>query len=139
VQASGQFEVALLRLTRPFADLDRRVYVINMPNALYLASAWIIPIILAITLHEAAHAFVARFLGDDTASQLRRVSLNPFKHIDPVGTILLPGFLLLARSPFVFGYAKSTKLTIEDVCSLVRYGGLSGHHLLNTSSSACDP
>jgi Zn-dependent protease len=57
-------------------------------------------------LHEAAHAFVARFLGDDTASKLGRVSLNPFKHIDPVGTILLPGLLLLARSPFVFGYAK---------------------------------
>jgi Zn-dependent protease len=63
-------------------------------------------IILAITFHEAAHAFVARFLGDDTASRLGRVSLNPFKHIDPVGTILLPGLLLLAQSPFVFGYAK---------------------------------
>jgi Zn-dependent protease len=77
-----------------------------MPAALYAASTWVIPVILAITLHEAAHAFVARFLGDDTASQLGRVSLNPFKHIDPVGTILLPGLLLLARSPFVFGYAK---------------------------------
>jgi Zn-dependent protease len=76
------------------------------PNALYVASTWVIPIILAITLHEAAHAFVAHFLGDDTASQLGRVSLNPFKHIDPVGTILLPGLLLLARSPFLFGYAK---------------------------------
>jgi Zn-dependent protease len=77
-----------------------------MPNALYHASTWVIPVLLAITLHEAAHAFVARFLGDDTASQLGRVSLNPFKHIDPIGTILLPGLLLLARSPFVFGYAK---------------------------------
>ena len=77
-----------------------------MPDALYLASTWVIPIILAITLHEAAHAFVARFLGDDTASRLGRVSLNPLKHIDPVGTILLPGILLLARSPFLFGYAK---------------------------------
>jgi Zn-dependent protease len=77
-----------------------------MPNALYVASTWVMPIILAITLHEAAHAFVAHFLGDDTASRLGRVSLNPFKHIDPVGTILLPGLLLLAGSPFVFGYAK---------------------------------
>jgi Zn-dependent protease len=77
-----------------------------MPNALYLASTWVIPVILAITLHESAHAFVARFLGDDTASKLGRVSLNPFKHIDPVGTILLPGLLLLARSPLLFGYAK---------------------------------
>ena len=74
-----------------------------MPDVLYLASTWAIPIILAITLHEAAHAFVARFLGDDTASKLGRVSLNPFKHIDLVGTILLPGLLLLARSPFLFG------------------------------------
>ena len=73
---------------------------------IYVASTWVIPIILAITLHEAAHAFVARFLGDDTASRLGRVSLNPLKHIDPVGTILLPGILLLARSPFLFGYAK---------------------------------
>jgi Zn-dependent protease len=77
-----------------------------MPNSLYLASTWVIPVLLAITLHEAAHAFVARFLGDDTASKLGRVSLNPFKHIDPVGTILLPGLLLLAQSPFLFGYAK---------------------------------
>jgi Zn-dependent protease len=77
-----------------------------MPSALYVASTWVIPVILAITLHEAAHAFVARFFGDDTASQFGRVSLNPFKHTDPVGTILIPGLLLLARSPFVFGYAK---------------------------------
>jgi Zn-dependent protease len=77
-----------------------------MPNMLYVASIWVIPILLAITLHEAAHAFVARYLGDDTASKLGRVSLNPFKHIDPVGTILLPGLLILARSPFLFGYAK---------------------------------
>src|SRR6476620_7437325 len=78
-----------------------------MSDALNLASTWIIPVLLAITLHEAAHAFVARFLGDDTASKLGRVSLNPFKHIDLVATILLPGLLLLARSPFLFGYAKA--------------------------------
>ena len=77
-----------------------------MPDMIYVASTWVIPVILAITLHEAAHAFVARFLGDDTASRLGRVSLNPLKHVDPVGTILLPGILLLARSPFLFGYAK---------------------------------
>src|SRR6202521_5886059 len=67
---------------------------------------WILPVIIAITFHEAAHAFVARALGDDTASRLGRVSLNPLKHIDPFGTILLPGILLLAHSPFLFGYAK---------------------------------
>ena len=72
----------------------------------YTISIWLLPAIIAITFHEAAHAFVARWLGDDTASRLGRVTLNPLKHIDPFGTILLPGLLLLAQSPFLFGYAK---------------------------------
>ena len=72
----------------------------------YTISIWLLPVIIAITFHEAAHAFVARSLGDDTASRLGRVTLNPLKHIDPFGTILLPGVLLLAQSPFLFGYAK---------------------------------
>src|SRR5437588_7700338 len=78
----------------------------QQPNMIYLASIWAIPIIIAITFHEAAHGFVARLLGDETAWRLGRVSFNPWKHIDPVGTILLPGLLLLLRSPFLFGYAK---------------------------------
>jgi Zn-dependent protease len=78
----------------------------QLPNMIYLASIWVIPLVLAITFHEAAHGFVARFLGDDTAWRLGRVSLNPVKHIDLVGTILLPGLLLLLSSPFLFGYAK---------------------------------
>lgn len=78
----------------------------QLPNVLYLASIWVIPVVIAVTFHEAAHGFVARFLGDETAWKLGRVSLNPIKHIDPVGTILLPGFLLLLGSPFLFGYAK---------------------------------
>ena len=72
----------------------------------YLATIWVIPVIVAVTFHEAAHGFVAHLLGDDTAWRLGRVSFNPAKHIDPVGTILLPGLLLLLRSPFLFGYAK---------------------------------
>lgn len=72
----------------------------------YTVSTWVLPVLIAITFHEAAHAYVARFLGDDTASRLGRVSLNPFRHIDLFGTILLPGLLLLAKSPFLFGYAK---------------------------------
>lgn len=75
-------------------------------NMIYLASIWAIPVVIAITFHEAAHGFVARLLGDETAWRLGRVSLNPFKHIDPFGTILLPGLLLLLHSPFLFGYAK---------------------------------
>ena len=78
----------------------------QLPNILYLASIWVIPVIIAITFHEAAHGYVAHLLGDETAWQLGRGSFNPLKHIDPFGTILLPGFLLLLRSPFLFGYAK---------------------------------
>jgi len=65
-----------------------------------------IPILLAITLHEAAHGFVALRYGDDTALKLGRVSLNPLKHIDPIGTVLIPALLLLSGSRFLFGYAK---------------------------------
>jgi len=78
----------------------------QLAAAIHAASAWVLPILLAITLHEAAHGFVAHWLGDDTAWRLGRVSLNPFKHIDPFGTIVLPAMLLLLRSPFLFGYAK---------------------------------
>jgi len=75
-------------------------------DMVYIVSIWLLPVLIAVTFHEAAHGFVARFLGDETASRLGRVSLNPLRHIDPFGTILLPGLLLLARSPFLFGYAK---------------------------------
>jgi Zn-dependent protease len=75
-------------------------------QGLYTASTWVIPVLLAITLHEAAHGYAARYFGDDTAWRMGRVTLNPLKHIDPFGSILLPAFLLLVRSPFLFGYAK---------------------------------
>jgi Zn-dependent protease len=75
-------------------------------QTIYLATTWIIPVLVAITFHEAAHGFAAHLLGDDTAWRLGRVSFNPLKHIDPVGTILLPGILRLVHSPFLFGYAK---------------------------------
>jgi Zn-dependent protease len=78
-----------------------------LPNiSLYDLSVWVIPLVIAITFHEAAHGFVAHRLGDDTAWKLGRVSFNPLKHIDPFGTILLPGLLLLSHAPFLFGYAK---------------------------------
>ena len=75
-------------------------------STLYTASTWVIPALLAITLHEAAHAFVASRRGDPTAERLGRVTFNPLKHVDPFGTILLPGILLLSHAPFLFGYAK---------------------------------
>jgi Zn-dependent protease len=72
----------------------------------YDVSVWVLPLIIAITFHEAAHGFVAHAFGDNTAWQLGRVSFNPLKHIDPFGTVLLPAMLLLSHSPFLFGYAK---------------------------------
>jgi Zn-dependent protease len=72
----------------------------------YNLSVWVLPLLFAITFHEAAHGFVAHRLGDDTAFKLGRVSANPLRHIDPFGTILLPGMLLLSHAPFLFGYAK---------------------------------
>jgi Zn-dependent protease len=87
----------------------------------YTISIWLLPVLIAITFHEAAHGYVARFLGDDTASKLGRVSLNPLRHIDPFGTILLPGLLLLARSPFLFGYAKPVPVNFRALRN-PRYG-----------------
>lgn len=69
-------------------------------------SVWVIPLILSITMHEAAHGLVAWKLGDDTAKRLGRVSANPANHIDPFGTILLPGMLLLMGGGVMFGWAK---------------------------------
>jgi Zn-dependent protease len=71
-----------------------------------ILSVYLVPLVLAITMHEAAHALVADRLGDPTARQLGRVSLNPLVHVDPVGTLVLPGILLLTGSPFLFGWAK---------------------------------
>jgi Zn-dependent protease len=78
----------------------------QLATAIHIASTWVVPVILAITLHEAAHGFVAHWFGDDTAWRLGRVSLNPLKHVDPFGTIVMPAILLLLRAPFLFGYAK---------------------------------
>ncbi len=80
-----------------------------MPSYAALAygiSTWALPLIFAITLHEAAHGFIAYRLGDDTAMRMGRVTFNPIRHIDPVGTILLPGLLLAFGGGFLFGYAK---------------------------------
>lgn len=65
-----------------------------------------IPLIVAITFHEAAHGFIAYVCGDSTAKRMGRMTLNPFKHVDWVGTVLIPAVLVFAKSPFMFGYAK---------------------------------
>jgi len=78
----------------------------DFAHTLWLVAVIAIPVIIAITLHEAAHGFVARHFGDPTAAELGRVTLNPLKHVDPVGTILLPAVLLLTHAGILFGYAK---------------------------------
>jgi Zn-dependent protease len=78
----------------------------GMAAMIYQASTWVLPVVFAVTFHEAAHGFVAHHFGDDTAWRAGRVTFNPLKHIDSFGTIILPAMLILLRSPFLFGYAK---------------------------------
>jgi Zn-dependent protease len=75
-------------------------------TTLYDVSVWVLPLVIAITFHEAAHGFVAHHFGDNTAWEQGRVSFNPLRHIDPFGTLIMPAILLLSHSPFLFGYAK---------------------------------
>lgn len=78
----------------------------DFEKILFGISVWLLPVLIAITFHEAAHGFIALRCGDDTALRAGRVTFNPFKHIDRFGTIILPALLLLIKSPFLFGYAK---------------------------------
>ncbi|HVL76211.1 MAG TPA: site-2 protease family protein [Noviherbaspirillum sp.] len=77
-----------------------------MNQAIQTLTVYALPLILAITLHEAAHAYAAKRLGDATAYMMGRMTLNPVKHIDPIGTIAMPLILFAVGSPFLFGYAK---------------------------------
>ena len=77
-------------------------------------AVWALPVILAITVHEVAHGWVAMKLGDCTAKMLGRLTLNPVKHIDPIGTLLVPG-LLLVMGGFIFGWAKPVPVTWENL------------------------
>ena len=75
---------------------------------------WALPVLFAITLHEVAHGWVARYLGDNTAASQGRLSLNPLKHVDPVGTVLVPGILLLLGG-FLFGWAKPVPVDYRNL------------------------
>ncbi|MCW8851021.1 MAG: site-2 protease family protein [Gammaproteobacteria bacterium] len=77
----------------------------SIPDIAYTVAVWLAPVLFAITLHEAAHGWVANKLGDPTAKRLGRITINPIKHIDPMGTIVVPLFLAMI-SPFVMGWAK---------------------------------
>ena len=78
----------------------------NIDTILNFISVYAVPLIFAITLHEAAHGYAARYFGDNTAYMMGRISLNPVRHIDPIGTIGLPILLLVLQSPIMFGWAK---------------------------------
>ncbi|MES2974822.1 MAG: site-2 protease family protein [Pseudomonadota bacterium] len=85
-------------------------------NLIQTVAIYALPVIFAITLHEAAHGYIARRFGDNTAWQLGRVTLNPVKHIDPVGTILMPALLYFATSgAFLFGYAKPVPVNFGNL------------------------
>ena len=86
-----------------------------MNITLYDISVWVLPLLIAITFHEAAHGFVAHRLGDNTAYELGRVSFNPLRHIDPFGTIIMPAILLLSHSPFLFGSAKPVPVNFRNL------------------------
>jgi len=84
-------------------------------DIIYKVATWILPILLAITLHEYAHGWAASKLGDNTAKMLGRLTINPIKHIDPIGTLLIPALLLLVSAPFLFGYAKPIPVNAKNL------------------------
>jgi Zn-dependent protease len=88
----------------------------DIPHLIQTIAIYALPVLFAITVHEAAHGYVARHFGDNTAWMLGRVTLNPLKHIDPVGTIVMPLVLYLATSgAFLFGYAKPVPVNFGNL------------------------
>ena len=78
-------------------------------------AAYSLPIIFAITVHEAAHGYAAKYFGDMTAFHLKRISLNPLRHIDPLGTIILPALLFFLQAGFIFGWAKPVPVNFSNL------------------------
>ncbi len=78
-------------------------------------AVWALPVIFAITVHEVAHGWVANRLGDPTARMLGRLTLNPIKHIDPIGTVLIPAILLALPGGIIFGWAKPVPVTAQNL------------------------
>jgi len=92
----------------------------SIEQILFDASVWVIPVIVAITFHEAAHGYVAWKLGDDTAKSLGRVTFNPLRHVDPLGTVILPAVMYFTTS-FLFGWAKPVPVNFNRLRN-PRYG-----------------
>lgn len=83
-------------------------------NVVQQLAVWALPVLFAITLHEVAHGWVARYFGDKTAERLGRLSFNPLRHIDPIGTVVVPAALMLMGG-FLFGWAKPVPITYENL------------------------
>ena len=86
-----------------------------MEETIYNVSVWVLPVLIAITFHEAAHGYVAWRLGDDTAKRLNRVTFNPLRHVDLNGTIIAPSVLFLVGAPFLFGWAKPVPVNFMNL------------------------
>ena len=115
----------------------------NLDSIIITATTWAIPILLAVTLHEAAHGWAAWKLGDDTAKQMGRVTFNPFRHIDLFGTVILPAMLLLlSGGKMMFGFAKPVPVAFHRLRSprrdmvLVAFAGPATNLMLATASAA---
>ncbi|WP_299871287.1 site-2 protease family protein [uncultured Cocleimonas sp.] len=89
----------------------------NIDNIIYNIAVWSLPVLFAITIHEVAHGWVASKLGDQTAKMLGRLTLNPFKHIDPIGTVVVPLAMVLLQTGFVFGWAKPVPVNMRNLNS----------------------
>ncbi|MBL6933185.1 MAG: site-2 protease family protein [Rhodospirillales bacterium] len=88
----------------------------NIDGLMFTVSVWALPLLIAITFHEAAHGFVAWRLGDDTAYRMGRVSFNPFRHVDPFGTVILPAMMLLmSGGSMMFGFAKPVPVAFHQL------------------------
>jgi len=114
---------------------------VDLQKTAYTASTWILPVLIAITFHEAAHAYAAWKLGDDTAYRQGRVTFNPLKHVDLFGTLLVPAVLLLTSSPFLFGWAKPVPVAFNRLShprrdmALVAFAGPAVNLILATVSA----
>ncbi|GHU05707.1 peptidase M48 [Alphaproteobacteria bacterium] len=87
----------------------------SLSNGIAQFSVWVLPLLFAITMHEAAHAYMSSRFGDPTAKMKGRVTLNPIRHIDPFGTLLLPGILLITHAPVLFGWAKPVPVNFRNL------------------------
>ncbi|GAA0406436.1 site-2 protease family protein [Cocleimonas flava] len=89
----------------------------NIDSIIYNIAVWSLPVLFAITLHEVAHGWMASKLGDNTAKMLGRLTVNPFKHIDPIGTVVVPLAMVLLQTGFVFGWAKPVPVNMRNLNS----------------------